>query len=373
MNHSASSADHDLEEAARITVRDSLQLRSGERVLIVTNPQKDVSAIAMAIFRHCREVGARANLIFQEQKTQFDDMDPAVLGALKSRPDVYISISSNKLGKDPEGRAKPYKSDGISYDSITYFLIQGLGCTRGFWSPGISRDLFISAVPVDFARMKQDCLFLKSRLDQAEAVRITAPSGTDLRFGIAGRLAMVDDGDFSRPGTGGNLPAGEAFISPQNGTAEGVIVYDGSMTTHEGTILIRQPLTVRFEKGFITAMEGEHEAEALSRTIAQAETDALKMEQEGKLPKGRGETYRRNARHLGELGIGVNPKAGIVGNMLVDEKAAQTCHLALGANYDNDAPALIHLDGLVKNPTITLILPGARELVLVRDGEILGS
>jgi len=81
------------------------------------------------------------------------------------------------------------------------------------------------------------------------------------------------------------------------------------------------------------------------------------MSRTGKLPRGSGEIYAKNARNIGELGIGLNPRATISGNMLEDEKAFSTCHFAVGHNYDEDAPALIHLDGLVKNPTITALYP----------------
>ena len=78
-------------------------------------------------------------------------------------------------------------------------------------------------------------------------------------------------------------------------------------------------------------------------------------DEEGKLPAGMGAVYKKNARNIGELGIGLNPAAGITGNMLEDEKAFTTCHFAIGENYDNDAPSLIHLDGIVRNPTISLL------------------
>ena len=64
--------------------------------------------------------------------------------------------------------------------------------------------------------------------------------------------------------------------------------------------------------------------------------------------------YLENIYNLGELGIGLNEKARIVGNMLEDEKVFKTCHVAIGSNYDEDAKALIHLDGLVKSPTIAI-------------------
>jgi leucyl aminopeptidase (aminopeptidase T) len=66
----------------------------------------------------------------------------------------------------------------------------------------------------------------------------------------------------------------------------------------------------------------------------------------------------------------VNPLAGITGNMIVDEKAARTCHFAIGSNYDQDGPALIHLDGLVKEPTIELEMDDGSRLVLLEDGEL---
>ncbi len=94
---------------------------------------------------------------------------------------------------------------------------------------------------------------------------------------------------------------------------------------------------MEFEQGFITQIAGEREAEALAETIRLGEENAVAMEAQGKLGAGQGQVYARNARSLGELGIGVNPLAGITGNMIVDEKAARTCHFAIGSNYDQDA------------------------------------
>ncbi len=94
------------------------------------------------------------------------------------------------------------------------------------------------------------------------------------------------------------------------------------------------------------------------------------MEAEGALPKGQGAVYARNTRSLGELGIGLNPAARILGNMLNDEKVYGTCHLAMGYNYDEDAPALTHLDGLVIAPTLTAILPGGKRRIIMEGGEI---
>lgn len=351
--------------AARLAVRGSLQVKSGERVLIITNPDPEVSQIATALYDEVRAAGGRPNLVWQEVRGPLEFMDEAVRGALLSEPEVYVSLSVNKLGRDPQGLRQPYRAaDGGSFDSLTSFLIHGKQVTRGFWSPGITRDLFQKTVPADYAGLTRDCRWLEERLNQALAVRVTAPGGTELTFSTRGRRAFIDDGDYSRPGTGGNLPAGETYVSPVVGSTEGRIVFDGSMATGQGTLFLAKPITVDFENGFIAQIAGGEEAEALADTIRQAEDNV------DQLPAQQRDSYSRNARGLGELGIGVNPLASISGVMLVDEKAARTCHLAIGSNYDHDGPALIHLDGLVKEPTIELELADGGRLVLLIDGEL---
>ena len=96
------------------------------------------------------------------------------------------------------------------------------------------------------------------------------------------------------------------------------------------------------------------------------------MESEGKLPPGKAEVYARNARNIGELGIGLNPSAKICGNMLEDEKVYHTCHFAIGSNYDEDAPALIHLDGLVSRPSIVATFSSGAQREILRDGDLVG-
>ena len=95
------------------------------------------------------------------------------------------------------------------------------------------------------------------------------------------------------------------------------------------------------------------------------------MEKEGKLPSGQGAIYSRNARNIGELGIGLNPAAKITGNMLEDEKAFRTCHFAIGANYDGDAPSLIHLDCVVKDPTIIFNYSDGTSKTVLENGTLI--
>jgi leucyl aminopeptidase (aminopeptidase T) len=220
--------------------------------------------------------------------------------------------------------------------------------------------------------MHLECLRVKEIMDEAVSLHITNSKGTDVSISVAGRQAFMDDGDFTSPGTGGNLPAGETFISPVVGSAEGCIVFDGSISSRRGEILIKTPISAHIRDGYVEKIEGREEAEKLLESILMGEETARSLELQGELPQEKSELYARNARNIGELGIGLNPSAKITGNMLEDEKVYHTCHFAIGSNYDEDAPALIHLDGLVSRPTIIAAFPSGKTTEIMRDGDLIG-
>ena len=364
---------------AQVVVQDVVRAKKGERALIIANPA--TNEIAQDLYNACEEVGCIPSLIFQPDKTSFDNANAEVLGAIKSEPDICFSISNIKLGKDPEATANPYKTDdGKEFSHIFDFLLDGKKSMRGVWTPGITPDMMNRTAAIDYKELQSRCKKLAEIFKGAASVHVTAPGGTDLIVPVQGRELLFDDGDFSTPGTGGNIPAGEVFISPVVGYAdkgiagcEGTIVYDGSMTFSDGDSILETPITCKVEKGYVTTISGGAESKRLLKTITEAETRALQLEKDKKLPEGQGEIYKKNARNIGELGIGLNPAARITGNMLEDEKAFHTCHFAIGENYDNDAPSLIHLDGVVREPTIVIKYEDSSKIdaVILKDGQLM--
>ena len=355
---------------AQVVVQDVVAVKKGERVLIIANPQ--TNEIAQDLFTASSEVGGLPTLIFQSDKTSFDNANPEVLAAIATEPEVCFSISNIKLGKDPGATANPYKTqDGQEFTHIFDYLLDGKKTMRGAWTPGITVDMMNRTAAIDYKELGERCKKLDELFQGAVNAFVTAPGGTDIKIPVNGRKLMFDDGDFTKPGTGGNIPAGEVFISPVVGGSEGVIVYDGSMTFADGDSILETPITCTVENGFVKNIEGGAEAKRLLKTITEAEQRSITYEKEKKLPQGQGAVYKKNARNIGELGIGLNPAAQITGNMLEDEKAFHTCHFAIGENYDNDAPSLIHLDGVVRNPTITLEYgDGSKKQILVK-GQII--
>lgn len=372
---------------AQVVIQDVVKIKKGERVLIVANPA--TAEIAQDLYSASSEAGGIATLMFQPDKTSFDNANPEVLAAFKTEPDVYFSISNIKLGKDPEATANPYKTeDGQEFTHIADYLLDGKKCIRGAWTPGITVDMMNRTAAIDYKELQARCAALTEIFKGAVSVTVTAPAGTNLVIPINGRFLLSDDGDFSKPGSGGNIPAGEVFISPVVGGStlkaddgsvleqqcdgcEGVIVYDGSMTFSDGDSILETPITCKVEKGFVTDITGGAEAKRLLKTITEAEQRPAILEKEGKLPQGQAAVYKRNARNIGELGIGLNPAATITGNMLEDEKAFHTCHFAIGENYDNDAPSLIHLDGVVREPTIILTYADGSSRTILQNGSLL--
>lgn len=385
-----------LKQAALIVVRDACALKHGERVLIITNPQTDVAEISRYLYAAIEELGGEPVIITQKEKASLDFADKSMIAALKTEPPLCLSISSNKMGKDEDAIKFPFTAkDGETYDHIFNYNMEGKKNMRAIWTPGITLDMFERTVCIDYALLQKRCNLLSNKFREADYVHVTAPSGTDILVPVVGRKGLLDDGNFSKVGSGGNIPAGEVFISPTVGGktgksgdvfngCQGRIVFDGSMSVNEGDFIINDPIVVDVVDGFVTniaskagrTIDGtipECEAYRLLKTITDAEKSADDMVKVGTLSAELGTEYTKNARNIGELGIGLNPAALITGNMLEDEKAFKTCHFAIGSNYDNDANSLIHLDGVVLNPTITIHYTDGTSFVVEKDGELVAE
>jgi aminopeptidase len=359
-----------LTNAARVAMEEVLKARKGERVLIITNPNPEVRLISEALYDAALNAGASPTLIFQPVKSQLDFANDSVIRALEAEPEIAVSVSHAKLGKDRFGMKHKYSHGTKTYDHIFQYLL-GSKKTRSFWSPSVTVNMFQRTVPIDYGKLRRTSAKLKKLLDAASEAHITSELGTDLVVGLQGRKAFSDDGDFSRPGAGGNLPAGEVYISPELGSSRGTLVYDGCISSDRGVILIKEPIRVTVRDNLASQIRGGAEARRLKATLERARRSTRKFASEGRISRKDLPSYLNNIRNLGELGIGLNDKARIVGNMLEDEKVFRTCHIAIGSNYDEDAKALIHLDGLIRNPTIELTSSRGRSELIMERGKLL--
>lgn len=217
--------------------------------------------------------------------------------------------------------------------------------------PGITEAIMTEGpMDVDYGQMSRTASALIKKLNNAERLHITTGAGTDLILGISNRI-FTDD-VFVKPGGMCNLPCGEIYCAPEETKADGVIVFDASI----GDIgLLKYPLKVHVKKGKIAEFESKDQ-DMVKRIKELSSVDD-------------------EAMIIGELGIGINPGARITGNMLEDEKAINTAHIAFGNNEDfpggGKNHSKIHRDYLFYRPTIEIFSKDKPGGFLMKEGKFI--
>jgi leucyl aminopeptidase (aminopeptidase T) len=93
--------------------------------------------------------------------------------------------------------------------------------------------MYWDGIAADYAGIEDKGKALKATLAAGNELRITMPNGTDLKMKVKARKVMVSDGVISDedvkaggPNVSVWLPAGEVYLTPVPGTAEGKLVDD---------------------------------------------------------------------------------------------------------------------------------------------------
>lgn len=117
--------------------------------------------------------------------------------------------------------------------------------------------MFWAGVAVEPSRLQAAGAALKAVLGPARELRLTGANGTDLRMSVAARPAFISDGVISpeEAKAGGAacsvwLPAGELYLAPVAGTAEGAVVVD--RVVYEGQDVLG--LNLVFKAGRLVSM-----------------------------------------------------------------------------------------------------------------------
>ena len=314
---------------------------TNEKVLIVGDQgftNRHISAlIAAGYYIAALDMGLDANLIIQQVKNAGDKADKNVIAALEELPEGNIVILnlSNKLGsiKDISLSYRNY----IKEKNHRFASTLSMGNLTTQYYPYV-----INSIDVDYKELQEKGDRMKKLMDEANEIRITTDLGTDLTFDVTGMTSISNTADYTMPGSGGNIPAGEVYIPPVGKYGvNGKVVIDASIRHKDGTSLVKDPVTIIVENGDVVGFEGTAEAKILQDTIDWALAKA-------KFPK--------NVVKIGELGIGINPRASLVGATIIDEKIHGTAHVAIGSNkwFGGDIRTIIHLDQVFNKPNVFL-------------------
>ncbi|SEQ87702.1 aminopeptidase [Natrinema salaciae] len=300
-----------LRAAAETAVRQCLNLEAEESCAIVTDDERE--PIGEALYEVASEISDDAVIVRYPPGETHGSEPPAPVAAAMAGADVVLAPTTKSLSHT---RARTEANEAGA---------------RVATLPGITEDVFTAGLDADYESIAAHCEAVREQVADADEIRVTTDAGTDITFGVEGRAWLADTGIVHEPGEMSNLPAGEVFISPT--TADGTFVVDGTMRPH-GLLEDGHRLTFEVEDGLVTHISDDE----IRATV-----------------EGAAEDVGDAAYNLAELGIGTNVAVTeLVGSVLLDEKAGGTVHIAIGDNagIGGDTEAPIHLDGIVREPTV---------------------
>ncbi|MGD8397528.1 MAG: hypothetical protein PVG11_01590 [Anaerolineae bacterium] len=211
--------------------------------------------------------------------------------------------------------------------------------------PGATLDI-LALAGVDLAQLATNCRAVEIAMARGRTIEVItyAADGSrhTLRADAGGweRLPVASDGIIA-DGVWGNVPSGETYIAPVAGSGEGSFVVNGSLPGR--AIDPGEEIVLHFKWGRLAHIEPEGSPAA--RWLR--ETQIVPAQAAGDL----------NWSNLAEIGVGLNPGVEqLTGNMLADEKAGGTAHIALGSNtfMGGTIEATIHCDLVARAPTVRI-------------------
>jgi len=312
----------DFAGVARRILEENMGLKSSETFLALYD--QTTLRIGESLFEAAGMIGAKALAMRMPLLSKNGEEPFAPAAAAMAHSDVVIAATGT---------------------SLTHTQAKKKACAAGAriaTMPKISEDMFFNGpITADYAKVADITGKVTALLSGAKTAELHS-GGCVIRMSLEGRPGISSTGIYRNRGESGNLPSGESYIAPVEGTAEGEVLVDGSFA---GLGVLSAPLHLVFKKGLLVKAEGP---------------DA------GRLEKMLGDNPP--ARNLAELGIGTNDKARVTGVILEDEKIYGTVHIALGSNdtFGGTVAAGIHVDGIITRPK--LFLDGK---LVVGEGKVL--
>jgi len=301
----------ELDQAVRAVVRDCLGVSEGEDALVVCN--RATRGLGERLRDEAGRAGADAVLALMAERASHGAEPPGPIAAAMLRADVVLAPTVQSLSHTAARRAATEAGGRIAT------------------LPGVTEEMLARVMSADMELLRRKGGAIAAALTAATEARLTCPNGSDLTLGLEGRTGICDAGELTEPGAFGNLPCGEGFIAPVEGTSEGRLVVDGTIAA---VGLGDEPAELVIEGGHLRSASGER-GERLMELLTAAGPDGT---------------------NVAELGIGTNEKAILTGELLEDEKLLGTAHVAFGASaaIGGTVQVPVHLDCLVLKPDLTV-------------------
>lgn len=328
----------------------NMGLKRGEKILVVTDVptyeewRKKVSKQLAEMV----ERSILAKMVSEIATTSFSD---CVV-------DFYAYPSVGKHGTEPGQEVEEKLKEADVAIAITSYSLSHTNTrenatkkgTRIASMPMFLPEMFYPGGPmaVDYTKVHEECVKIAQAVNKAKDVILTSPSGTDLKFSLEGRKGLIDDGIFTEKGSFGNLPAGEVYTVPLEGSTNGKLIVEAGWCAG-----LEENLTFIFKDGLVAEVIGGGKLGDEFRDLLQFTKNE--------------EPYL-SRRNCAELGIGTNPNAKRPDNLLEAEKIRETVHIAIGdsSHMGGKVEADLHQDFVIPEPTLIF-----DEKIIIKKGKFL--
>ena len=328
--------DPRITQLAENLINNAISLKANENILIETTDTPDelstelIKAVAKVggnAFVHNYNSRVRREIIRSASEEQMKLSAELAMDEMK-KMQAYLSIRAmnNAMENCDIDDKKMLAYRKITQDVLNYRVNNTRWCVLRWPNPSMAQgakmiteafeDFYFKACLADYPKMAAAAQHLVDLMNRTDKVRLVAQD-TDITFSIKGIPAVPCCGNM-------NIPDGEVYTAPVQGSIEGVIHYN-TPTLYDG----KQFSNIRlvFKQGKIV--------EATCETGDNKSLNAIFDTDEG-------------ARYVGEFAIGFNPFVlSPMCDILVDEKIAGSIHFTPGMCYE-DAPngnkSAIHWD-----------------------------
>ncbi|MBI5192849.1 MAG: aminopeptidase [Nitrospirae bacterium] len=370
-----------MDKAIEKLLNTNMAIRHGERVLVFTDHMQEGRLVPKEMDR-CRRLekaaGQLAEISGRITDTQFYIYDSLPNNGYEPPEPVWQMAFGQKALQDLKGAGilerlinkeaiagdvekafeilKPHEADlvdviiGMANYSTSHtrfrHLLTKIRGARYASMPLFDPDMFYGPMDVDWNLVARRSEHIAGLVTKADTAIMRCPMGTDIRMGLKGRKGFADTGFITEKGSFGNLPAGEVYAAPVEGTSNGVMVLDWSTTRK-----LNPPVTLTMKDGKVTDMSGDIEFLKYLENIFKLSPTAV---------------------GLAELGIGTNEKASRPDNILEAEKILGTTHIALGDNttFGGTTSANFHEDYVFFSPTLILEYEDGTSETIIDNGKL---
>jgi 2,5-dihydroxypyridine 5,6-dioxygenase len=314
----------------------------------------DVVAAFEHVLRLCKVRSGETVLVFTDPRFPEPHYPPAAFAAARSLgADVYLMVSQGDQSMEDRLVQSTWNNASLVLGMST--LPRGIGSwmytsTSNAALAAGARVLMVQE-PFDVLKRMMPDAEVRRRglagarlLDGAKELRFVSPGGSDFVVRKDGRKGSYQCGVADEPGSWDHWPSGMVYCAPLEDSAEGVYVIE------PGDVLLgfwrhaQSKVTLRLEKGRITKVEGGSDAHLLQQAMERAGDDgAFRLSH-----AGWGTERRADWAHVGMDSESLYGTALVAIGRNVFDAPARHCGLG-GAN-----DSVLHFDICCRNVDVFL-------------------